>query len=336
MQQKISPQPMEASELDPWSSWVRSPGGQYLMAWEQAQLDLAVGDVFGFYAVQLGFGELDALQANRIANRVLALRPGEALDAQALAGTPDVTVTAGLGCRSMDQSVGSSDAPQAAPSDSAAIRSVLRLTAFEELPFAENSVDLLVLPHVLERSVDAHQVLREVARVLRPEGRVIVTGINPISLWGARDMVCAPFSNSLLPGQRHWISMHRLRDWLGLLSFEPDRARYGCYRLPARSQRTLDRLAILERLGDRWWPICGSVYLLSAVKRVRSMRLVGPAWKSDATRSRAVAVAGSPRFQRPAADSVIALPDTDSRGSRATGNQQASREPASPPAAGKY
>jgi SAM-dependent methyltransferase len=54
------------------------------------------------------------------------------------------------------------------------------------LPFAANSIDLVVMPHTLEFDANPHQVLREVERVLVPEGHVIVTGFNPFSLWGAK------------------------------------------------------------------------------------------------------------------------------------------------------
>ena len=33
----------------------------------------------------------------------------------------------------------------------------------------------------------------------------------------------------------------------------------------------------MDRVGERWWPVLGAVYFLSAVKRVRGMRLVGMA-----------------------------------------------------------
>ena len=57
---------------------------------------------------------------------------------------------------------------------------------FQELPIAGNSADLVLLPHTLEFTDYPHQILREVARVLRPEGHVIIAGFNPWSLWGAR------------------------------------------------------------------------------------------------------------------------------------------------------
>ena len=49
---------------------------------------------------------------------------------------------------------------------------------YEELPFATHSIDLVVMPHILEFTEDPHQVLREVERVLVPEGHVVITGFN--------------------------------------------------------------------------------------------------------------------------------------------------------------
>lgn len=57
----------------------------------------------------------------------------------------------------------------------------------QHLPLANSSLDLLVLPHVLEFSDHPHRVLREAERVLMPEGQVVLSGFNPLSLWGARN-----------------------------------------------------------------------------------------------------------------------------------------------------
>ena len=48
-----------------------------------------------------------------------------------------------------------------------------------ELPFASQSIDVVVLPHVLEFADNPHQILREVDRVLMPEGHVLISGFNP-------------------------------------------------------------------------------------------------------------------------------------------------------------
>ena len=53
----------------------------------------------------------------------------------------------------------------------AQVGSAAVLARFHELPFATQSIDLMLLPHVLEFAEDPHQVLREVERVLIPEGR---------------------------------------------------------------------------------------------------------------------------------------------------------------------
>src|SRR5690606_15179093 len=55
-----------------------------------------------------------------------------------------------------------------------------------ELPFATQSIDLVLLPHVLEFAQEPHEVLREVDRVMMPEGRLVIVGFNPWSLWGLR------------------------------------------------------------------------------------------------------------------------------------------------------
>ena len=38
--------------------WFETPPGRYLLAWEQAQFDQAVADMFGYHALQLGLSEV--------------------------------------------------------------------------------------------------------------------------------------------------------------------------------------------------------------------------------------------------------------------------------------
>jgi len=230
--------------------WLQTPAGRYLLAWEQARLDEAVADIFGFHALQLGLPELQALRGNRMPHRWIAL------DAE----TP----------------------LPAAPAGSAPIAALLRCD-FDALPLDGQSLDLVVLPHTLELARDAHRALREVERVLRPEGRVVILGFNPHSLWGLRQGLgrigqrATPRSARplYLPSQGDLIGHRRLRDWLRLLSFEIEGERFGCYRPPFESAQWLSRFGWLERGGERWWTVFGAVYCVVAVKRVRGMRLVG-------------------------------------------------------------
>lgn len=232
------------------ADWLKTPAGRYVLRWEQAQLDTAVADVFGFHALQLGLAELDALRANRMPHRWVATEAG----------------------------------PGAGPREFAAARAIVALHCdFDALPFDTNSLDLVILPHALELARDPHLALREVERVLMPEGRVVIIGFNPASLWGARQTLSQWFRRFgahpqrplFLPSKGEFLGYRRVRDWLRLLSFEVEAGRFGCYAPPFRKQKWLTRFSRIEALGDRWWPVFGAVYLVVAVKRVRGMRLIG-------------------------------------------------------------
>jgi SAM-dependent methyltransferase len=225
--------------IEALSAWFETAPGQYLLAWEQGQLDRVVADIFGFHAVQVGLPELDGLRANRMPHRWLALDVGQPARAGILYAQGDA------------------------------------------LPFDERSLDLVVLPHTLELAPDPHRTLAEVERVLMPEGRVVILGFNPASLWGLRQRagrlrrMIGGKGPLFLPRPGEFIGYWRLRDWLRLLSFEMEGGRFGAYRPALASARWLLRFAWMDRIGDRWWPVFGAVYMLVAVKRVRGMRLVG-------------------------------------------------------------
>lgn len=151
------------------------------------------------------------------------------------------------------------------------------LTDFDQLPIASQSVDLALMPHVLEFSAAPHQILREVERVLMPEGHVIITGFNPLSWWGLGHLLkrrCGDY-----PWRGNFIALPRVKDWLALLGLEVVAGRLSCYAPPLQSTQWLERFAFMEAAGDRWWPLGGGVYFLLAKKRVHSMRLITPSWK---------------------------------------------------------
>ncbi|AZW32647.1 class I SAM-dependent methyltransferase [Bordetella bronchiseptica] len=235
------------------AEWFQTPPGQYVLAWEQAQFDEAVADIFGYYAWQVGLAEPNLLRANRMPFK-----------AWVGAGVPP---------------------PELAQGWQACVAA-----APDALPFESQSVDLLVLPHAFECAEAPHLVLREVERVLVPEGRVVISGFNPWSLWGARN---------LMPGMEAWlplplsaqVALPRLKDWFKLLSFEVERGRFGCYAPACRTDRWLRRWRFMERYGQRWWGLGGAVYVVTATKKVAAMRLIGPAWKTRRKRAQAASVA---------------------------------------------
>jgi SAM-dependent methyltransferase len=146
----------------------------------------------------------------------------------------------------------------------------------EELPIASQTIDLIALPHALEFSPNPHQLLREVERVLRPEGRLLLAGFNPLSLWGLKRLAG---SRQYYPWTGRFLHLTRIKDWLSLMGFELLSGRMVCYAPPINNARWLHGFRFMEAAGDRWWAMGGGVYLLHAVKRVRGMRLISPRWE---------------------------------------------------------
>ncbi len=252
------------------SDFLRSPPGRYVLDWEQRHLDAAVADIFGYHALQLGLPQIDTLRENRMPLRFCA-------------------------ARHLPASV--------APGGRVAV-----VNRYEELPFATHSIDLVVMPHILEFATDPHQVLREVERVLVPEGHVVITGFNPYSMWGMRQYMSRLGASAYLPRAGRFISLPRIKDWLKLLSFDVERGRFGCYAPSVRSERWLLRWRFMEKAGDRWWPFLGALYTLTAVKRVRGMRLVGAIWKRKEETVRRLAPAATTRSMM-TADGCTAIVD---------------------------
>lgn len=151
------------------------------------------------------------------------------------------------------------------------------------LPFESQSLDLLLMPHVLEFSDNPHQVLREAERVLRPEGRLVLAGFNPRSLWG--------LARTLQGGERgypwngNFLNISRVKDWMVLLGLDVAAGSMCCYRPPINKEHWLRRLRFMEPAGDRWWAMGGGVYFLQAVKRVAGMNIIQPQWRTPVTQS---------------------------------------------------
>ncbi|WP_410497499.1 class I SAM-dependent methyltransferase [Chitinibacter sp. S2-10] len=156
----------------------------------------------------------------------------------------------------------------------------------EALPFAEQSLDLLVLPHTLDFAIDPHAVLREAARVLMPEGRILITGFNPWSLWGLRRIKARE-----IPWQGHFLALNRLKDWISLLDLQLIRGEFLCYRPPLQRKGWLDKSRFLDQAGDKFWPAGGGVYCLDVVKRVRGMNIIEPDWSTVIVPQRSAAAA---------------------------------------------
>lgn len=229
---------------------------QYLLDWQQQRCDEAVADIFGYHSLQLGWPALDALRCNRMPKRWLAAQAQE-VDWSGPGPSCQAPAATSLVCHP------------------------------EALPFPEACIDLLVLPHTLERCQQPHAALREVARVLVPEGRVLIFGLNPWSLWGLQHSIERPAPGSLNAARA--LAYFRLRDWLQLLALEVVATDFGCHAPAVQGQDWQQRWHWLDALGQRAWPVLGGAYCVLAVKKVQGVRLISPGWQRTAAPASAVA-----------------------------------------------
>jgi len=220
-------------------AWFRAVPGRLLLEQEHTLLEQQLPDLFGYYLVQLGF-------LGEVPEASLAARIRERL----VIGV-DGPVPGGV-------------TPVAA-----------HLT---RLPIRTDSVDAVLLTHTLDFAADPHQVLREVDRILIPEGRLILIGFNSLSLWGLRRLW--PPSRKRIPWNARFIGALRIQDWLRLLGFEIELTHYLMFSPPLRREGVMRRLAFLDRLGTRCCLPLGGAYMIRAVKRVARLTPIEPVWRA--------------------------------------------------------
>ena len=134
---------------------------------------------------------------------------------------------------------------------------------YDDLPLQSNSVDLVMLTHILEYSTDPHQVLREVHRVLVADGNLILSIFNPWSslltnrLW--------PFKTKSHFWQFRLFTVARVKDWLNLLGFEVTDVQYNAY--SGFLGKYDGNLGWWGRMKQRFFPTSGAVCVITARKR---------------------------------------------------------------------
>jgi SAM-dependent methyltransferase len=143
-----------------------------------------------------------------------------------------------------------------------------------KLPVESDSIDAILLPHTLDFSDRPHEILREVDRVLRADGHIVILGFKPAGLWGLRRLIPGA---GMPPGADHLISDRRLRDWLKLLDMRVLGSLRYFFRwpLPRRKVSTSQKW---EQRGQTLWPELAACYMLTAQKRVSTMMPIRPVW----------------------------------------------------------
>lgn len=147
---------------------------------------------------------------------------------------------------------------------------------FHQLPVESDSIDAVLLPHTLDFTDRPHAILREVDRILRRDGRLIILGFKTGGLWGLRRLIPGA---AMPPGADNLISDRRLRDWLQLLDMRISGTTRYFFRWPLPGNKARGS-RVWERRGQAWWPELAACYMLSAQKRVSTLTPVRPVWRA--------------------------------------------------------
>ena len=210
-----------------FTDWYESPLGSELMRIEKEIADRAVVNLFGYYILQLGpLGNGTLMQSCRIATRMV------------------------IWLEQDQQSQGECDL----------------ICSGDALAVASDSIDTVLLPHILEFTNNPHGILRETERVLIGDGHLIIIGFNPWSLWGLARIMLA--WRDLPPWSGKFYGLLRIKDWLTLLGFEVLATERIFFRPPLQKQRLMKLLLFLEKLGKYCWSWFGGIYIITARKRV--------------------------------------------------------------------
>lgn len=149
------------------------------------------------------------------------------------------------------------------------------LAEYEKLPIDADSIDAAILHHVLEYSTHPHQLLRETARTIIPNGFIVVVGFNPLSFLNFKKQVARVCLRGL-----HWryrsLQRGRVIDWLRILDFEPVYIKQGDFGLPFNRGRR----QWVERMGEKFFSRCGNFYIIVARKSITPMTIVRKPWRS--------------------------------------------------------
>ena len=135
--------------------------------------------------------------------------------------------------------------------------------------------NVVLLPHTLELIPSPHALLREVDRVLRANGYLVVLSFRPNGVWGLRHLLSR---GGYPPGHQRLIREGRLRGWLELLSFEIGPRQGYCHTLPFERSRKFGMLPEGSEVVP-WFPGFSEGYLLCAQKQVHPLTPIRRPWR---------------------------------------------------------
>lgn len=152
-------------------------------------------------------------------------------------------------------------------------------SAFTHLPFASDSLSLVLLPHTLELEKTPKLILKEAWRVLSPNGYLILLGSNPVSFLGLARLLA---SAQVLPRPEHLLALQTVCRWIHYLRGDICHIESFFFRPPLSGtvgQWFFRRLFWLEKISPWLFPYLGGLYLVIAQKRLQQWSGLNLAWQ---------------------------------------------------------
>lgn len=130
----------------------------------------------------------------------------------------------------------------------------------EELPLPDSSIDRVLMVHALEYSENPTETLKEMWRVLAPNGRLVIVVPNRRGLW-------ARFEHTPFGSGRPY-SRTQLSTLLREANFTVSTVSDALHFPPATRRWMMRPCLALERMGRRLWPVFSGVLVVEAQKRL--------------------------------------------------------------------
>ena len=132
----------------------------------------------------------------------------------------------------------------------------------EFLPFADNTIDYFILIHTLDTAEDPHSTFREIDRVLKDNGKLLIIFFNKLSFMALLSHIL--YKNFYW--KKNFISTLRLKDWLSLFSYKISVSESINKIPPLYNKLFINKLMFLENSFFKKINFFGNVNLVCAEK----------------------------------------------------------------------
>ncbi|MAZ39013.1 MAG: hypothetical protein CMF49_02750 [Legionellales bacterium] len=221
-------------------TWYQTTLGQHVLADEQAQVESILADKFGYYLVE--FSNMELYTFGHLSPITYKYY---------VKFKTDTTIKSdGL---------------------------IAELDAF---PFIPDSLDCIILPHVLEFTKNPELILKEAWQSLRPNGYLLLLTFNPYSLMGIYKKIK---QDKTFPFTGTYYSYRKLFAMLKSCDFHIDESAHCNFDLPFETKNRLKKHKLWLALAQLALPNSANVNIILARKEVGGITPIRFKWVKKAT-----------------------------------------------------